>query len=162
MFCNWIHVWVHSSYPEQKQDPHHDFDIKYIFFIYEQKQARLNFWVSVSWREKTQRIRQNYKQIYSTYFFKDVLGESKFFRIQVFQNSQSFENFFSNKDMMLACVFNSFVLLKILCLAKWEVNLVCSCSHRLLSLTDSGCDPVSKWALKQKTAGNLSLGAWDR
>lgn len=53
--------------------------------------------------------------------------------------------------MLFACVSNSFILLKILCLAKWEVNLVCSCSHRLLSLIESRCDPASNWALKQKT-----------
>jgi len=36
VFCNWTHVWVHSSYPEQKQDSRCGFEIKYIFFIYEQ------------------------------------------------------------------------------------------------------------------------------
>lgn len=58
-------------------------------------------------------------------------------RGQVFQNSWSFEIFFLRKIRCFACVFNSFILLKILCLAKREVNFVCSCSHRLLSLTES-------------------------
>lgn len=98
------------------------------------------------------------------YIFKDVLDESNFFRVHVFQNSQSFESSFLIKICCLNvfsihAFIHSFILLNILCLAKWDVNLVCSCSHRLLSLIESRSDPVSKWALKQKSAGNLGLGA---
>lgn len=71
------------------------------FFIYEQKQVRLNFFFSVSLREKTERIRQNYKQLRCTYLFKEVLGKWKLFRIQFFQNSQSFENIFPSNSCLL-------------------------------------------------------------
>lgn len=161
MFCNWIHVCVHSSYPEQKQDPHRDFDIKYVFSFMSRNRPDWIFGFLCHEGRRLKGLGRTTNKYIPPTFSRMSLARVNFSGSKSFRIHRVWK-LFSNKDMMLACVFNSFVLLKILCLAKWEVNLVCSCSHRLLSLIDSRCDPVSKWALKQKTAGNLSLGAWDR
>lgn len=160
MFHNWTHVWVHSSYPEEKQDPHHGFDIKSIFSFMSKNRSN-NFWFSVSWREKRQRIRQTRNK-----YIAPTLSRMSSVRV----------NFSGSKSFRIHRAFKTFFLIKICCCMCFQLihaskNSVLGkmrgkfslqlSSHRLLSLIESRCDPVWKWALKQKTAGNLRLGARD-